>query len=131
MAVTPAPLRVNLTCWPGQTFDEQLVLQDSSSPPNPVDITGQSAEMQLRVEVADAAPVATWSSDTGELILGGTDGTITFNVSGAALQALAPDNEPATFFYDIVLTDPSETPPKTRRVVEGVVVTDPAVTRPA
>lgn len=130
MSNTPAPGSASLSIWQGQTYDQQFLLQDSSTPPNPLDLTGFTAQMMLRNAVDDPSPIVTWGTETGEIVLGGSNGLLSFNVSGAASLALPTDDDVATYVYDILLTS-SSTPPFTQRVMQGVVVVFPAVTRPA
>lgn len=130
MSNTPAPGNVALSIWQGQTYDQQFLLQDSSTPPNPINLTGFTAQMMLRNDVSDPSPVATWGTTSGELVLGGTNGLLSFNVPGSKSQALPTSDEPTAYVYDILLTS-SSTPPFTQRVMQGVVVVYPAVTRPA
>lgn len=130
MSNTPAPGSVALSIWQGQTYDQQFLLQDSSTPPNPIDLTGYTAQMMMRVDVSDPAPVATWGTATGEIILGGSTGILSFNVPGTESQALPTGDEPVAFVYDILLTN-GATPPYTQRVMQGAVIVYPAVTRPA
>lgn len=130
MSNTPAPGSVALSIWQGQTYDQQFLLQDSSSPPIPIDLTGFTAQMMLRNDVSDAAPVTTWGTSSGEIVLGGANGVLSFNVPGAESLALPTGDEPTAYVYDILLTSAS-TPPFTQRVMQGVVIVYPAVTRPA
>lgn len=128
MPNTPSPLDLSLSIWQGQTFDKQLLLQDSAN--IPIDLTGFTAQMMLRNDIADPQPVVTWGTNTGEIVLGGTAGTLTFNVSGAATQALPTNDDVATFVYDILLTNGAN-PPYSQRIVQGTITVFPAVTRPA
>lgn len=129
MPNTPAPLNLSLTLWQGQTFDEQLLLQDDSSPPNPIDLTGFTAQMMLRNDIADAKPVVTWGTASGEIALGDATGLLTFNVTGAATQALPTGNDVVVFVYDILITN-AASPPYSQRIAEGQLTVFPAVTRP-
>lgn len=125
---TPAPAQLTLSVWQGQTFDQQLLLQDQDQAP--LNLTGFTAQMMLRANVTDAVPVATWGTATGEIVLGGAAGTLTFNVPGSESQALPAADQMAIYFYDVLLTN-GATPPYTQRVVQGVLIVYPAVTRPA
>jgi hypothetical protein len=127
MPNTPGPALVALSVWQGQTFDAQLAFEDASG--NPIDLTGYSAQMMLRNDVADPAPVVTWSDTTGEIMLGGTAGTLTFNVAGTATQALPTGNEVTQWWYDILITN-GAVPPFSQRLVYGQLTAFPAITRP-
>lgn len=128
VANTPAPGTLLLSIWQGQTYDQQLLLQDQNA--DPLNLTGFTAQMMLRVNITDATPIATWGTATGEIVLGGTAGTLTFAVPGSESQALPTNDELAIYVYDILLTN-GATPPYTQRVVQGTLVVYPAVTRPA
>lgn len=127
MPNTPGPASVPLSIWQGQTYDVQLALQDASG--NPIDLTGFTAQMMLRSDVTDPTPLLTWGTTTGEIVLGGTAGTLSFNVTGAATQNIPTGNEPTSYVYDVLLTN-SAVPPFSQRIVQGTVVVYPAVTRP-
>jgi hypothetical protein len=127
MPNTPGPALVALLVWQGQTFDAQLAFEDASG--NPIDLTGYSAQMMLRNDVTDATPIETWGTATGEIVLGGTAGTLTFNVVGAATQNLPTSNEVTQWWYDILITN-GAVPPFSQRLVFGQITIFPAITRP-
>lgn len=118
------PLNLTLSLWQGQTFNDTLSMQDSVGAP--VDLTGFSARMMARLDIEDAVPLLTWSTTTGEIVLGGVLGTITFAVSAAATVALSSTNDLLTPVYDLVLSSSTGI---TERVIQGVLVIYPGVTR--
>ncbi len=118
------PLNLTLSVWQGQTFNDVLTYQDTNG--NPINLTGYTAKMMARVDVTDAAPQITWGTTTGEIVLGGTAGTITFNVSAAATAALATANQTTVWAYDLVLTSSGGV---ADRLIQGVMVIYPGVTR--
>lgn len=127
MPNTPGPAFVPLSVWQGQTFDAQLALQDATGAA--LNLTGYSAQMMVRRDVEDATPVLTWGTATGEIVLGGAAGTLSFNVTGTATQNIPTGNEVAAYAYDILLTN-GATPPFSQRIVQGQLTVFPAVTRP-
>lgn len=120
------PLQLTLSIYQGQTFNDVLALSDDTTG-DPVDLTGYSAKMQARFDIADTSPVLTWSSDTGEIVLGGTEGTITFAVGPAATAALPTQNDVLVLAYDMVLSQSAGA--YTERLVQGALVVYPGVTR--
>jgi hypothetical protein len=105
----------------GATFRRTLVWRQPASdedlpetPGDPVDLTGWSARMQLRVEV-DADDVALeLTTDNGRITLGGPDGDITLRVAAADLERGAI--EAGSYRYDLELVDPAG---DVTRLIEG------------
>lgn len=128
MSDVPAPQTVNLNIWQGQEFTQSFVLGDDSDPIVPDDLTGMVVTVELRNDVTDAEPVATWGSVDGHITIDGPNGGIAFNVSADETQALPTDNELAVYVYDMKMTNPAD-PSYGRRVMQGVVIVNPAVTR--
>lgn len=120
------PLTLPLYIYQGQTFDDRLMLTDEDG--LPVDLTGYSARMQARVELADATPVLDWSSVDGEIVIDGPNGTISFNVSAEATYALPTEHEYVVWRYDLRIFN-GATPAYAERVVQGTLLVSPAVTR--
>lgn len=82
--------------------------------------------MQARERVPDSAVMLDWSSADGEMVLGTTDGTLTFAVTTDAVDALTTDNRPHAWVYDLFLTSVSGTP---RKACMGTITITPRVTR--
>lgn len=129
------PCNLTLTIWAGQTFQDVLTLQNPSGAP--IDLTGYSAQMQARWDVQQPdPPFINWTSTGGQIVLGGTAGTITFAVPAATTAALTnpttlpvpyPINDTLVWVYDMVLTSAGGV---AERVIQGALVIYPAVTRP-
>ena len=125
------PCNLTLSIWAGQTFADVLTLQNPEGAP--IDLTGYTAQMQARwaVEQPDP-PLITWTDTGGQVVLGGTAGTITFAVSAATTAALTTTagaqqpNDIVIWVYDMVLTSASSI---AERVIQGALVVYPAVTR--
>lgn len=118
------PLTLALSVYQGQTFNDSLVWRDTANAP--VDLTGYTARMMAREDVADDVPKFDWSDVDGEIVLGGIAGSIAFNVSATATAALIATNEVTTWMYDMLLTAPSGL---SDRLIQGSITIYPAVTR--
>ena len=96
------PGRYNITLVQGTTF--QLAPQwlvDNA----PVNLTGYSANMQIRQFVDSASPLATASTDNGKIVITPATGTITITLP-ATETATYPAN---SYTYALNLTAPSGT----------------------
>lgn len=118
------PLNLTLFIWQGQTFNDQLKLANEDG--TPVDLTGYAAQMQARSDVTSLVPIFDWSTLTGEIVLGGVNGTVTFNLSPEATYLLPTGLDVAQWYYDLHLY----TDTYAERPIEGVIVVYPAITRP-
>lgn len=83
-AVTVA--KENITIEQGSTFTRVVVYKDADG--NPVDLTGYTAEMQIRKTKTSSSVIITLSTSNGRLELGGVDGTITMIIAGAITNDL-------------------------------------------
>lgn len=86
--------------------------------PEPVDLTGYTANMQIRAFPLSPSVLYDASAD---IVLGGTAGTITLTISAA-------DAETFTWWtgvYDLILTSPTSV---VTRVLQGTVTVSPGVT---
>ena len=94
----------------------------SSSTLTPVDLTGFTAQMQIRQTVQSATILYTASTSLGQIVLGGTAGTI-------ALTIPASDTAGFTWLrgvYDMNLTSSGGI---VTRLIQGNVIVSPEVTR--
>jgi len=119
------PLQLTISLYQGQTFNDVLALSDDVSG-LPVDLTGYTARMQARFDITDTTPVFTWSTATGEIVIDGPNGTITFAVTPTATAALPTNNDITVLVYDLVLSSGAG---YVERTVQGAVVIYPGVTR--
>lgn len=115
---------VCLALYQGQPFTTQLVFTDASG--NPQDFTDCTAEMQVRQTVPYPTDIADWLSSAGDIVLGGTAGTLTFAVSAAVTSALPTGNCMRSWVADIFITSAGGVPQKVAFVQLSVY---PAVTR--
>lgn len=91
--------------------------------PVPIDLTGYTARLTI---ANDSGPVLTLTTGSG-ITIDGPAGTITITLSAAETADL-PDTSTQPATYDLLLTAPSSGP--ATRLVQGIVVIDPAVTTP-
>lgn len=110
----------------GTDFAQSFELTDPMTGA-PIDITGYTAQAQIRITYADKDPLLTFTC-----AIGNTNGTITISLAKtltANLPFSRPPNQcdqPIKGVWDLLLTD---TGPKTTRLVRGDVCIFPQVTR--
>lgn len=127
--MTMRPATLNFHLYQHATFSERVVLKDVDG--LPINLTGYTALMQVRRERSDAEPLYSFSTATGEIVLGGVDGSIELSLAADATDDVAlldPDGD--VWVHDILLTNPADTPPTVDRVYQGYVFVHPGVTRP-
>jgi hypothetical protein len=74
-----------LTVYRGATFTYQLTYVDDTGP---VDLSGASAALTIRKLATATDDLASWSTATGEIVMGGTAGTITVTVNATDTEVL-------------------------------------------
>jgi hypothetical protein len=94
----------------GATFKHVLTLKDSSD--TVINLTGFSAEMDLRKNQDDTSEVITLTVANGRATMGGAAGTITLEISASDTASLTVGDG----VYDIKLTDSNN---KVDRILEG------------
>lgn len=110
---------LNITIEQGATFNPVLTWKDENGVV--IDLTGYSARMQIRDTVDATSFIAELTDLTGEIVLGGTAGTITFNLSAAATAAFTFDSA----VYDLELVNGTIV----NRLLKGEVILSKEVTR--
>lgn len=91
----------DLRCVMGKTFTHTWVWTDSEN--EPIELTGYSASMKVRMSEFVSTPVIeSLSTSTGGIVLGATDGTIRIDLSSAETAVLTP----GTYAYNLFLTNP-------------------------
>ena len=110
----------------GAVFDETIVWYDSDGAL--VDLTGYSAEMEIRKNWNDSTALATLTSASG-ITLGGVAGTIRLRMTSAVTRAL--DFDRAVYDLELSPSGAADMNASTDciRLLEGVVVLDREVTR--
>jgi len=112
----------NIVCDQGKTLLRRLVYGSTTGGVfTPFDNSGFEARMQVRKTIPAATVVLNLSSLTGEIMLGGVDGTIQIEVDAADMEDLN-----GTYAYDLELFDGSDF---VIGVVRGSLKVRPEVTR--
>lgn len=94
----------------GATFQNTLTLKDSSDAV--INLTGYSAEMDLRKNQDDSTEVITLTVANSRVVMGGAAGTVKLVISASDTSALTVGDG----VYDIELTDADG---KVDRILEG------------
>jgi hypothetical protein len=115
-----AAVRLNIVIEQGATFELPIVWKSGGVP---VDLTGYTARMQVRAEIAASAPLLTLTTENARIVLGTDDGAILLTVEADATAALTADRG----FYDLELVAPITG--HVRRLIQGRVRIAPEVTR--
>lgn len=102
----------------GSTYTVQMVYLDPNG--NPIDLTGCTAKMQLRLQYGDPTAALTLTTGGGGIVIDGPTGTI--NITATDEQTLVL--EPTFYVYDLDIIDGSVI----TRLVQGQVTVRPEVT---
>ncbi len=78
--------KTNLTIEQGSTFSKIVIYRDSYG--DPVDLSGYTAEMQIRKTKESGSIILTLNTSNGYLVLGGIEGTITIDIPADITDAL-------------------------------------------
>lgn len=89
----------NIVADQGATFSRVITWKTTAN--TPVDLTGYTAKMQVRVAYSSPTAVLTLSTANGSIVLGGALGTIT--ITGASTSMTMDGNN---YVYDLELTSP-------------------------
>lgn len=114
------PAKRNLLIFQGGTFTDVITWR-AGSPPEPVDLTGCSARMQVRADVTSDEVLLDLSTGAG-ITLGGATGRVTTHIHATDTAALTW----AEGVYDLEIEFGDGT---VRRLTEGMVRVSPEVTR--
>lgn len=114
------PFRHNLTIYQGATFHHPFRWK-AGTPPTPVDLTGCTARMQVRLRVDSPTALLTLTTETGGITLG-AEGSIVLRVDAAATTAI----NWTSGVYDLEVTLSNG---DIRRLLYGSVQVSPEVTR--
>lgn len=113
--------KLKLAIEQGATFRKVLTWK-AGTPAVPVNLTGCTARMQIRKEIANATPYVTLTTENGGIELGGVAGTITLIITPTATAAFTW----TAGVYDLEIVF---SPTDVRRLVYGPVTVSPEVTR--
>jgi hypothetical protein len=109
----------NFLCEQGATFTREITWLDSEGVP--VNLTNYTARMQVRATASSASTLLSLTSSGGDIVLGGTAGTITITASATATAAVAA----GCYVYDLELVDGTTV----YRLLQGDFTVDAEVTR--
>jgi hypothetical protein len=110
----------DVTLEQGATFTRTITYNTSAG--SPVDLTGFTAEMDLRPSYNSSTVVLTLTTANGRIALGGAAGTITLTVTAADMAALTA---PADGVYDLELSSGGSV----TRLLQGTWTISPEATR--
>ena len=102
----------------GSTYTVQMVYQDPNG--NPINLTGYTAKMQLRLQYGDPVAALTLTTGGGGIVIDPLIGTI--NITATDEQTLAL--EPTFYVYDLDLIDGGTI----TRLIQGQITVRPEVT---
>ena len=111
----------NLVIEQGATFSFNIEWREPDGT-TPVDLTGYTAEMDIRATYDDLTTIIQLDTTNGRITLGGTAGTVQLSISATDTAALSFESA----VYDLELTAPDGT---VTRLMEGGVSFSPEVTR--
>lgn len=115
------PATYNFVLFQGATWDRTFTWE--SPPGTPVNLTGCTARLQLRVRDSDPdPPLLELTSQNGGITLGGAAGTVAVVITPAQSSALAFK----TANYDLEIVWPSG---RVDRFLQGTITLDTEVTR--
>lgn len=115
-----------LHIYQGQTFRDRLRVVDAAG--DLIDLSALSARMQVRPTLDSPVIVVELTTEDGRIALA-ADGMLTFNLTAAETAALgAGSYDTQQWVYDLEIITPAITP-IVDRILSGVVVFYPEVTR--
>lgn len=121
----------DLTCFQGAQFVQRLEWKDDQDPPQPIDLTGYTARMQVRrLRNSDEILLELTTAD-GRITLGDptpTDGVIILEIDATDTAALPATPSDRKWRYDLELI-PGGDPEAVRRLLMGKFIVDLEVTR--
>lgn len=89
--------RYDTICDQGATYERVIILRDAGA--SLINLTGYTAEMQVRPTAASTTVTLSLTTENGGLTLGGAGGTISITISATATAAIVAGN----YVYDINL----------------------------
>jgi hypothetical protein len=95
------PANHDFTIYKNETFDKTLTIRDKETE-SPLDLTGYSADLDVRSSAEDVSEALTFTSGSG-LTLGGTNGTVRLQKTASETGALTSGR----YVYDLRLVDGS------------------------
>ena len=109
----------NFTCDQGATFSREIILKDSGG--TVIDITGATAEMDVREKVNSTTTLVELSTSNGRIVVDGPNGKLTLTIAAADTALLTT----LCAVYDLKITYISG---EVARLLEGTFTLDLEVT---
>ena len=119
-----AYLKDNLSIDQGATFRKSYVWSSTTPATTPISLTGYTARMMLRTKQGDVTPVLSLTNvqnASGQIILGGSLGTLQIYLTDAATMSLVKGG-----VYDLEVISPTG---DVSRLLQGSFSVSPNVTR--
>lgn len=113
------PGKYDITLYQGASFERIFAWKIDDIP---VNLNGYTARMQVRRDHPAPVAVITLTTENDGIVLGGSAGTITLQMSPEQTEAL----DAAQHVYDIELVSPAD---DVYRILEGRFTISPEVTR--
>lgn len=105
----------------GSMWTLQVNYQDPNGAP--INLTGYTAEMQLRSLPSDPTPALTLSTANGDITINGAQGIINITASSTETEAV----DEGVYYYDLEVTDTVSN--EVTRIIQGQIVVSAEVTR--
>lgn len=109
----------NILADQGATFTRVITWTNSAG--SPINLTGYTARMSLRVTYADSTVALSLTTENGRISLGGVLGTITLNVDASTMANLSAKS----YVYDLEMVNGATV----TRLLQGSFSNSPEVTR--
>ena len=95
------PVKYNLTCWQGKTFEKTFYLKDAQD--NIINLSGFTGRMQVRLTLESAETIFDLDSDNGGVIVDGDDGSITIYIDDETTEQVSA----GSYKYDLEIVSAS------------------------
>lgn len=112
----------DFTIEQGTSVNKKVIWKDNQSTPQPIDLTGYTARMQVRSTIASTEVLVELTTENSGIELGTTNGQILLKMTDTQTAAFAW----LTGVYDLELIAPSG---DVTRLLKGTITVDPEVTR--
>lgn len=122
--VNTQSVQQNLQVKAGATYTAIFTVKEDAV--TPLDLTGWSADMQVRAAIGAPTAELTFSTDDGSLVIDGPNGTVTLVIDPADTNGIATYTGGRIMYYDLEITNPLAT--ITYAPFEGCFVLHPQVT---
>lgn len=113
-------MATKLTAQQNADFDTVITYKDANG--NPINLTGYTAQMQVRISYSESTAAVSLTNGSG-ITLGGSAGTVTIHIPATTTATL---QAPKIYVYDVRLVSSGG---NVYRILEGDFYVSPAVTR--